>query len=143
MVKKPTNHRPLVIASLMLLVVWAVVGFYWYWTGHLGSDAIVTELHICLQDTEYKPVEVFATTNEFYLCGKVIRSGQVSAGFQIFREDEYLTGQSVSLRAGTFFIPVSSFVSEPVAQVFAPGNYRVNVIVAQLVPAETHFEVLR
>ncbi|MBX3002091.1 MAG: hypothetical protein KF893_26440 [Caldilineaceae bacterium] len=141
--RKSSNYRPLIIGLLVVFSIWVVIGLYWYHTGLWFSDATVTELHICLDDTNYEPVQVVpASTQQFYLCGRVIRTGQVSAGFQLFRGHHYIAGKSIPLRAGIFFIPVSAIVTRPFTEVFQPDEYRANVIVAQLTVAETLFQIV-
>jgi hypothetical protein len=140
--RKSSNYRPLIIGLLVVFAIWISVGFYWYRTGVLLSDATITELHICLDDTDYDPVRVApAVVQEFFLCGRVIRTGQVSAGFQLFRGTTYIAGKSVPLRAGIFFIPVSTIITRPFDDVFEPDEYRVNVIIAQRVAAEATFHI--
>jgi hypothetical protein len=140
--RKLPNYRPLIIGVLIVFAIWMVVGVYLYRTGMLYYDAVVTELHICLHDTEYQPVQVVpASAQEFYLCGTVIGEGYVSAGFQLFRGEHFIARRSFKLGAGTFFIPVSMIITKPFKEVFEESEHRANVIFSQYVAAEVTFQI--
>lgn len=102
---------------------------------YLQYDSTLAEIGVCL-DTDYQPViNVPISTEQLFLCGKVVGTTPHREVIDLLYEGEWIYSIVVEQRPGTFFQPI------PVNRIQRPGTYRIEIWYAKRLLATTEFSV--
>jgi hypothetical protein len=140
----PQDERKLILGAYALWGMVAItsvsllfyVGCLLVGKCYLRYDATIAEIGVCL-DTDYQPVvNVPSTTEQLFLCGKVVGTTPHDGWLDLFYEDEVVYSADADQPPGTFFQPL------PVDKIRQPGSYRIEIWYAKRLLASTKFFVI-
>lgn len=114
-----------------------------YFTGILPSmpdyDAEITAMGVCLHNSTFSPVASIANDiNQFYLCGVVEGTTNLSGTLYLFFGETVIYQDGVTVNPGEFFLQISTTELDS----FHSGLYRAEINYAKQLLAEVTFEVI-
>ena len=137
---KKQNWKPLVISGYIFGSFWTLVFLYFHIVGEFGPtmDTRLVEVHTCLSDRIYAPVDHFSSDKErVYLCGFVSGTTKFMGNFYVYQYGKLVHHDSFKVWAGQFFVP---FLEQ---KDLVPGEYSVSIGKGCCARHEITFTVIR